>query len=315
MVCLGAGSTPQQAFLGSSFKLCSKKGNHQSARKLKDGQKPRANSYENFVDIELSSPLGRHIVTSSKLGLDAQTPASSGFKPAEEFVKEVEKHCPTTSRVIKSCNNVKKRWLHTFKGSRKKWVHRYCFTNSEREKQVKELRCGLPTEVMRLLQGAVEGGGVNPEDVAVVDQKSDVVDDDDGEVVEGSRGFNVAIHIDEKEGGDGNLNLPSDVEAELSETEAEGVRDIGTEDISEYEKIRAVYVKQKEKLKRKLKRDWDGCKEGEGLFVTGGQKRAKKLKVVQKEALDLRSEGEDQQCGKSTKKNLGSSGAGLDIWI
>ena len=133
---MGAGSTPQQAFLGSSFKLCSKKGNHQSARKLKDGQKPRASSYENFVDIELSSPLGRHIVTTSKLGLDAQTPASSGFKPAEEFVKEVEKHCPTTPRAIKSCNNVKKRWMHTYKGSRKKYVHRYCFTNTEREKRV-----------------------------------------------------------------------------------------------------------------------------------------------------------------------------------
>ena len=220
---------------------------------------------------------------------------------------------------------------------------------------MKELRCGLPTEVMRLLQGAVEGGGVNPEDIAVVEQQSGVNNNNDGvfveeavdgklvhcgvsnlhrdveeqqaievdgEVVKGGRGFNKAIQVDEEEivkeieeGDGGSLNLPSDVESEVSETEAEGVADIGTEDISEYEKIRAVYVKQKEKLKRKLKRDWDGCKEGEGLFVTGGQKRAKKLKVVQKEALDLRSEGEDQQCGKSTKKNLGSSGAGLDIWI
>ena len=149
---MGEGSTPQQAFLASSFKLCSKKGNHHSARKLKDGQKPKASSYENFVDIELSSPLGRHIVTSSKLGLDAQTPASSGFKSAEECVKEVEKRCPATSQALKTCNNVKKRWLNTFKGSKKKWVHLYCFTPAEREKRAKELPCGLPAEVVRLLR-------------------------------------------------------------------------------------------------------------------------------------------------------------------
>ena len=101
----------------------------------------------------------------------------------------------------------------------------------------------------------------------------------------------------------------------MSETEAEGVVDIGTEDISEYEKIRAVNVEQKEKLLRKLKRDWEGFKEGEG-FVTGGRrKKAKKLKIVEKEALNRGSEGGDQQSGKITKQNLGSSGTGLDIWI
>merc|ERR1719193_2287970 len=41
VVCLGAGSTPQQAFLGSSFQLSSKKGNHPNARRLKEGQRPK----------------------------------------------------------------------------------------------------------------------------------------------------------------------------------------------------------------------------------------------------------------------------------
>ena len=197
---MGEGSTPQQAFLASSFKLCSRKGNHHSARKLKDGQKPRASGYENFVEIELSSPLGRHIVTSSKLGLDAQTQDSSGFKSAEEYVKEVEKCCPATSKALKTCDNVKKGWMNAFKGSKKKWVHFYCFTPAEREKRAKELRFGLPAEVMRLLrkskkrkaevngvfqqsggeevQGGIEVDGVNPEDVAVLDEQSRVNNND-----------------------------------------------------------------------------------------------------------------------------------------
>ena len=217
---MGAGSTPQQAFLASSFKLCSRKGNHHPARKLKDGQKPKASSYENFVDIELSSPLGRHIVTFSKLGLDAQTPASSGSKSAEECVKEVEKRCPATSQALKTCNNVKKGWMNAFKGSKKKWVHFYCFTPAEREKRAKELRFGLPAEVMRLLrkskkrkaevngvfqqsggeevQGGIEVDGVNPEDVAVLDEQSRVNNNDgifEEEEVPTAAGISLVINL------------------------------------------------------------------------------------------------------------------------
>ena len=74
-----AGVTAQEAFLASNFKLCSKGGNPPSARfrlfdilpkefhrnfilicrKLKEGQRPKASSYDKFMDIELSSPLGR----------------------------------------------------------------------------------------------------------------------------------------------------------------------------------------------------------------------------------------------------------------
>ena len=78
VVCLEAGVTPQEAFLASNFKLCSRGGNppsarfhlalsqaenlistHFSLRKLKEGQRPKASSYDKFMDIELSSPLGR----------------------------------------------------------------------------------------------------------------------------------------------------------------------------------------------------------------------------------------------------------------
>ena len=91
-------------------------------------------------------------------------------------------------------------WENTFKGSKKKWVHLYCFTPAEREKRAKELRCGLPAEVMRLLrkskkrkaelkgvsqqsggeevQGGIEDDGVNPEDVAVLDEQSRVNNND-----------------------------------------------------------------------------------------------------------------------------------------
>jgi len=158
VVCLEAGVTPQEAFLASNFKLCSRGGNPPSARKLKEGQRPKASSYDKFMDIELSSPLGRYIVTSSKLGLDVQNPASRGFKSVEEYVREVEQRCPGTSRAFKSCNaafDVKQKWMSTFRGSRKKsslWVHLYCFTAAQMEKRVRELRCGLTAEAMRLLR-------------------------------------------------------------------------------------------------------------------------------------------------------------------
>ena len=158
MITLEEGVTPQEAFLASHFKLCPKGGNPPLLRKLKVGQRPKASSYDKFMDIELSSPLGKYIVSSSKLGLDAQNPASRGFKSVEEYIREVEQRCPGTSRAFKSCNatfDVKQKWLSTFRGSRKKstqWVHLYCFTTSQMEKRMRELRCGLTDEAMRLLK-------------------------------------------------------------------------------------------------------------------------------------------------------------------
>ena len=50
---------------------------------------------------------------------------------------------------------MKQKWMSTFRGSRKKsslWVHLYCFTAAQMEKRVRELRCGLTAEAMRLLR-------------------------------------------------------------------------------------------------------------------------------------------------------------------
>ena len=192
VVCLGAEITPQEALLRSNFKLCSKGGNPPSTRKLKEDEVPKASSYEKFSDIELSSPLGRQIVTTSKLGLDALKPANKGIKSAEDYIKEVEKNCRTTSS---PAINMKKRWLNTFNlnNSKKKsssWIHLYCFNDAEKKKRMKELHHGFPAEVMRLLrkckrrkanltdvepQSGVEDvlvGGSNLEDDAIVDQQS-----------------------------------------------------------------------------------------------------------------------------------------------
>ena len=47
-------------------------------------------------------------------------------------------------------------------------------------------------------------------------------------------------------------------------------------------------MKQKEELLRKLKRDWQGLKESEGIEAGGSRKRAKRLKVVEKEVFKSR---------------------------
>jgi len=60
------------------------------------------------------------------------------------------------------------------------------------------------------------------------------------------------------------------------------------EEMSEYEKIRAANMKQKEKLPRQLKRDWRGFKQSEGFVAGGSLKGAKKLRVVEQEAFNTR---------------------------
>ena len=126
-----------------------------------------------------------------------------------------------------------------------------------------------------------------------------------------------------------------DLEEQANSSSSENVaaQPLATEEMSEYEKIRAANVKQKEELLKQLKKDWQGLKESEG-FVTGGyQKRAKKLKVVEKETFNTRrrakgleskekeaahlrsveNEGSDHQLlGLYSNQDLGISGTGLD---
>jgi len=157
VICLEEGVSPKDAFLGNHFKLVKLGGSVPQTRKLKESQRPKAANYDKFMDIELSSPLGRYILQSSKLGLDTQNPASRGFKSVEEYIREVEARCPGTSRQFKSSNaamEVKNKWSSTFRGGRRKdrWSHTYCFTAQQMEKRMRELRSGLTDEARRLLR-------------------------------------------------------------------------------------------------------------------------------------------------------------------
>ena len=93
--------------------------------------------------------------------------------------------------------------------------------------------------------------------------------DTDGEMVKGGRGFNEAFDVDGEEITKETIgDVVEEVAEEMVECEVEGVVGAVTDEISEYDKIRAANVKQREKLLKQLKRDWQGYKKGEG-FVTG----------------------------------------------
>ena len=94
--------------------------------------------------------------------------------------------------------------------------------------------------------------------------------------------------VDQQQGGGVELQ---DLEEQAKSSSSGNVAalPLATEDLSEYEKIRATNVKQKEVLLKQLKRDWRGFKESEGFLTGGGQKGAKKLKVVKKETFNSRS--------------------------
>merc|ERR1719430_756558 len=84
-------------------------------------------------------------------------------------------------------------------------------------------------------------------------------------------------------------NVAAQPQMNSSSSENVAAQPLATEEMSEYEKIRATNVKQKEELLKQLKRDWQRLKENEGFVTGGGQKRAKKLKVVEKETFNTRS--------------------------
>ena len=95
-----------------------------------------------------------------------------------------------------------------------------------------------------------------------------------------------------------------------SSSENVAAQPLVAEEMSEYEKIRAANVKQKEGLLRQLKRNWQGFKESEKIAIRGSQKKAKKLKVMEKETSHTRSKY--WRPGKSLKRDLRASGTGLD---
>ena len=81
-------------------------------------------------------------------------------------------------------------------------------------------------------------------------------------------------------------------------------------EMSEYEKIRAANVKQKEVFLRQLKRDWQGFKKSEKFATGASRKGVKKLKFVEKEISHSRTKY--CQPSKSMTQDRGTSGTGLD---
>ena len=49
-------------------------------REIKKNERPRATNYDKFMEIDLSSPLGKYIVSSSGLSISQMNPASRGYK-------------------------------------------------------------------------------------------------------------------------------------------------------------------------------------------------------------------------------------------
>ena len=158
-----------------------------------------------------------------------------------------------------------------------------------------------------------------------------------GEDTDGLRG------VDQQQGGVVEMHIHScragfhreelEEESNFSSRGNVSAAPLGTEEMSEYEKIRAANVKLKEKLLKQLKRDWRGFKESEGFVADESEKGAKKLRVVEKEALNTRRRAkelevlrreaahprsvedlavEGQLHGQRNNQDLGSSGTGLD---
>jgi len=125
-------------------------------RKIKESERPRAANYEKFMEIDVASPLGRYIVSSSGLTIGQMNPASRGYKSIEEYNQEVEAKCPGTLKSLKNTNahaDIKGKWNVSYKCSKKKanlWTHTYCFTAAEMEAKMRVMKSGLTPKSLRL---------------------------------------------------------------------------------------------------------------------------------------------------------------------
>ena len=153
-----------------------------------------------------------------------------------------------------------------------------------------------------------------------------------GGVTDGVRG------VDQQQGGVVELmhsNSCRDLEEQANSSSGGNVsaQPLPAEEMSEYEKIRAANMKQKERMPRQLKRDWRGFKQSEGFVAGGSLKGAKKLRVVEKESFNTRRRAKELKAvgkevaqprsvknvavkdplpGQRTKQDLGTRGTGLD---
>jgi len=144
----------QSSFLGNVQLI--KRGAQKSPHKVKDSERPRATNYDKFMEIELASPLGRYIMTSSCLTLDKTNPASRGFKSCSQYLEEVETRCPGTIKSLRSSNanmEIKNKFPNTYKSSKKKactWTHTYNFTPRDADLRLQIIRDGLKPRPLRI---------------------------------------------------------------------------------------------------------------------------------------------------------------------
>lgn len=130
-------------------------------KKLKESERPRASSYEKFIDIDLSSPLGNYIITSSRLRLDQLAPGSRsmrGVMTPDDYNNQLESKCPGTIAALRGSNayaDIRTKFQNVFKLTNAKkrteaWVHHYSFNKKQRLARYRDLRRGLTFPSYRL---------------------------------------------------------------------------------------------------------------------------------------------------------------------
>ena len=63
----------------SSLKL-HRVGQAVAKREIKKNERPRATNYDKFTEIDITSPLGKYIVTTCSISLSQMNPATRGYK-------------------------------------------------------------------------------------------------------------------------------------------------------------------------------------------------------------------------------------------
>ena len=79
-----------ESFL-TSLKL-HRTGQSLAKREVRQKERPRASHYDKFTEIDLSSPLGKYIVTSSGLTIQQMNPAIRGYKSLGKIIAQVVTH-------------------------------------------------------------------------------------------------------------------------------------------------------------------------------------------------------------------------------
>jgi len=152
-----------QEWLNTKSPLCAylrlqEKGESESPRKKPRRQieGPITASYETYMNIDISSPLGTNIINSSRLRLDQKDPTARGFCSAQEYLDRLESKCPGTIVALRKSNAyLDKRTKYPIVGkpNRKKpdeWVHLYCFTSKQRAQRLLDIRNGLTAKSFKL---------------------------------------------------------------------------------------------------------------------------------------------------------------------